>query len=57
MSTDHPPARRRPTHRKGRATLTRESVGRAALDFLGAHGAAELTMRSLAAELLSLIHI
>ncbi|MFD7514605.1 TetR/AcrR family transcriptional regulator [Streptomyces niveus] len=51
MSSDHPPARRRPTHRKGRATLTRESVGRAALDFLGEHGAAELTMRSLAAEL------
>ncbi|WP_405678157.1 TetR/AcrR family transcriptional regulator [Streptomyces sp. NBC_01511] len=43
-------ARRRPTHRK-RATLTRESVGRAALDFLGEHGASELTMRSLAAEL------
>lgn len=51
MSSDHSPARRRPTHRKGRATLTRESVGRAALEFLGAHGAAELTMRSLAAEL------
>ncbi|WP_106397530.1 TetR/AcrR family transcriptional regulator [Actinocorallia populi] len=46
---DHP--RRRPTHRKGRATLTRESIGAAALDLLGRHGAAALTMRSLAAEL------
>ncbi|WP_329520765.1 TetR/AcrR family transcriptional regulator [Spirillospora sp. NBC_01491] len=45
------PARRRPTHRKGRATLTRESVGRAALEFLGRSGPAELTMRSLAADL------
>lgn len=50
-ASDHSPARRRPTHRKGRATLTRESVGRAALEFLGEHGAAGLTMRSLAAEL------
>ncbi|MCF3118853.1 TetR/AcrR family transcriptional regulator C-terminal domain-containing protein [Streptomyces arenae] len=51
--TPPPPAgtRRRPTHRKGRATLTRDSVGRAALDYLGRHGPAELTMRSLAAEL------
>ncbi|WP_367044552.1 TetR/AcrR family transcriptional regulator C-terminal domain-containing protein [Streptomyces sp. Je 1-332] len=52
---DSPPAatssRRRPTHRKGRATLTREGVGGAALEFLGSHGAAELTMRSLAGEL------
>ncbi|MFI0975855.1 TetR/AcrR family transcriptional regulator [Streptomyces sp. NPDC021093] len=44
-------ARRRPTHRKGRATLTRESVGRAALDFLGRRGPAELTMRLLATDL------
>ncbi|MGW2227997.1 TetR/AcrR family transcriptional regulator [Streptomyces formicae] len=51
MSTDPAPARRRPTHRKGRATLTRESVGQAALDFLGRHGPAELTMRALATEL------
>ncbi|MDT0443951.1 TetR/AcrR family transcriptional regulator [Streptomyces johnsoniae] len=51
MSSDLPPSRRRPTHRKGRATLTRESVGRAALDFLGDHRPAELTMRSLAAAL------
>ncbi|WTW97971.1 TetR/AcrR family transcriptional regulator [Streptomycetaceae bacterium NBC_01309] len=51
MSSDTPAARRRPTHRKGRTTLTRESVGRAALDFLSAHGPAELTMRSLAADL------
>ncbi|GGV10085.1 TetR family transcriptional regulator [Actinomadura cremea] len=43
--------RRRPTHRKGRATLTRKSVGTAALDFLGRRGPGELTMRSLAAEL------
>ncbi|QDQ14433.1 TetR/AcrR family transcriptional regulator [Streptomyces spectabilis] len=43
--------RRRPTHRKGRATLTRESVGEAALAYLGRHGAAALTMRSLAADL------
>ncbi|MGA4838834.1 TetR/AcrR family transcriptional regulator [Streptomyces sp. G45] len=43
--------RRRPTHRKGRATLTREGVGEAALAYLGRHGAAALTMRSLAAEL------
>ncbi|MCI3933827.1 TetR/AcrR family transcriptional regulator [Streptomyces sp. AN091965] len=43
--------RRRPTHRKGRATLTREAVGEAALAYLGEHGAAALTMRSLAAEL------
>lgn len=50
MSSDTP-ARRRPTHRKGRTTLTRGSVGRAALDFLSAHGPAELTMRSLAADL------
>lgn len=50
MSSDTP-ARRRPTHRKGRATLTRESVGRAALDFLGSRGPAELTMRSLALDL------
>ncbi|MEV7192717.1 TetR/AcrR family transcriptional regulator [Streptomyces sp. NPDC093510] len=50
MSSDLP-ARRRPTHRKGRATLTRESVGQAALDFLGRRGPAELTMRSLAADL------
>ncbi|RBQ15735.1 TetR/AcrR family transcriptional regulator [Spongiactinospora rosea] len=49
MSSSH--TRRRPTHRKGRATLTRESVGRAALDFLGRYGPAELTMRSLATEL------
>lgn len=53
--TEPPPAaaqaRRRPTHRKGRATLTREGVGLAALEFLGSHGAAELTMRSLAGEL------
>lgn len=48
---DTPATRRRPTHRKGRATLTRESVGRAALEFLGHHGPAALTMRSLAAEL------
>ncbi|MFF1694179.1 TetR/AcrR family transcriptional regulator [Streptomyces sp. NPDC058257] len=46
-----PRARRRPTHRKGRATLTRTGVGRAALEFLGDHEAAELTMRSLANEL------
>ncbi|MDJ1138528.1 TetR/AcrR family transcriptional regulator [Streptomyces iconiensis] len=51
MSSDSPATRRRPTHRKGRATLTRESVGRAALDFLGRHGPAALTMRSLATEL------
>ncbi|MFV2178140.1 hypothetical protein ACFHW2_04215 [Actinomadura sp. LOL_016] len=38
--------RRRPTHRKGRATLPRESVGTAALDFLGRRGPGELTMRS-----------
>ncbi|MEU7579397.1 TetR/AcrR family transcriptional regulator C-terminal domain-containing protein [Streptomyces sp. NPDC041068] len=44
-------SRARPTHRKGRATLTRESVGEAALDHLGRHGPAELTMRSLAADL------
>ncbi|MGW6062055.1 TetR/AcrR family transcriptional regulator [Streptomyces sp. NPDC055189] len=50
MSSDTP-ARRRPTHRKGRATLTRDSVGRAALDFLGRRGPAELTMRSLALDL------
>ncbi|MEU8137164.1 TetR/AcrR family transcriptional regulator [Streptodolium elevatio] len=50
MSSDTP-ARRRPTHRKGRSTLTRESVGRAALEFLGRRGPAELTMRSLAADL------
>ncbi|MFD9904152.1 TetR/AcrR family transcriptional regulator [Streptomyces sp. NPDC059063] len=43
--------RRRPTHRKGRATLTRDAVGEAALAYLGRHGAAALTMRSLAAEL------
>lgn len=43
--------RQRPTHRKGRATLTRQGVGEAALAFLGRHGAAALTMRSLAAEL------
>ncbi|MEU5957441.1 TetR/AcrR family transcriptional regulator [Streptomyces sp. NPDC047525] len=43
--------RRRPTHRKGRATLTREGVGTAALEFLGGRPAAELTMRSLADEL------
>lgn len=51
MSSDTPAPRRRPTHRKGRATLTRESVGRAALDYLGRHGPTTLTMRSLAAEL------
>ncbi|MDT0318452.1 TetR/AcrR family transcriptional regulator [Streptomyces millisiae] len=50
-SSETPAARRRPTHRKGRATLTRESVGRAALDLIGRRGPAELTMRSLAAEL------
>ena len=44
-------SRRRPTHRKGRPTLTRASVGEAALDFLGRHGPENLTMRSLAAEL------
>ncbi|MGW7088934.1 TetR/AcrR family transcriptional regulator [Streptomyces sp. NPDC054871] len=49
--SSHPAARRRPTHRKGRPTLTRESVGRAALTFLDHHGPAELTMRSLAADL------
>ncbi|WP_405564826.1 TetR/AcrR family transcriptional regulator [Streptomyces phaeochromogenes] len=49
--SSNPAARRRPTHRKGRPTLTRESVGRAALDFLDHHGPAELTMRSLAADL------
>ncbi|MEI5097797.1 TetR/AcrR family transcriptional regulator [Streptomyces sp. PmtG] len=43
--------RRRPTHRKGRATLTREGVGEAALAYLGKHGAEALTMRALAAEL------
>ncbi|MFE5917647.1 TetR/AcrR family transcriptional regulator [Streptomyces sp. NPDC056468] len=51
MSSVDPSARRRPTHRKGRPTLTRESVGRAALDFLDQHEPAELTMRALAAEL------
>ena len=51
MSSVDPPARRRPTHRKGRPTLTRESVGQAALDFLDHHPPAELTMRSLAADL------
>ncbi|MGI5170704.1 TetR/AcrR family transcriptional regulator [Spirillospora sp. CA-253888] len=49
--SSNPPARRRPTHRKGRATLTREAVGQAALDLLGRQGPAELTMRSLAADL------
>ncbi|MEU5002273.1 TetR/AcrR family transcriptional regulator C-terminal domain-containing protein [Streptomyces sp. NPDC021622] len=49
--SSHPAARRRPTHRKGRPTLTRASVGQAALDFLDHHGPAELTMRSLAADL------
>ncbi|MFJ2744921.1 TetR/AcrR family transcriptional regulator [Streptomyces sp. NPDC087440] len=53
MSSDspQPPTRRRPTHRKGRATLTRDAVGRAALEFLGSRGPAELTMRSLADQL------
>ncbi|MCZ4513835.1 TetR/AcrR family transcriptional regulator C-terminal domain-containing protein [Streptomyces sp. ActVer] len=49
--SNNPAARRRPTHRKGRPTLTRESVGQAALNFIDHHPAAELTMRSLAADL------
>ncbi|MET9241604.1 TetR/AcrR family transcriptional regulator [Nonomuraea sp. NPDC003709] len=43
--------RRRPESRKGRPTLTRERIARAALRILGASGPAELTMRNVAAEL------
>ncbi|MDX3100294.1 TetR/AcrR family transcriptional regulator [Nonomuraea angiospora] len=43
--------RRRPESRKGRPTLTRERIARAALRVLGASGPAELTMRNVAADL------
>jgi AcrR family transcriptional regulator len=49
MSTG--PTRKRPTHRGGRPTLTREGIGRAALELLARDGGAEPTMRSLAAHL------
>ncbi|MFE5327421.1 TetR/AcrR family transcriptional regulator [Embleya sp. NPDC056575] len=49
MSTG--PTRKRPTHRGGRPTLTREGIGRAALELVARDGGAELTMRSLAAHL------
>jgi AcrR family transcriptional regulator len=44
-------ARRRPEFRKGRPTLTRERIARAALEILGEAGPAELTMRAVAARL------
>ncbi|WP_406278377.1 TetR/AcrR family transcriptional regulator [Embleya sp. NBC_00896] len=49
MSTGSP--RRRPTHRGGRPTLTREGIGRAALELVSRDGGVELTMRSLAEHL------
>ncbi|MBZ6476464.1 TetR/AcrR family transcriptional regulator [Streptomyces griseocarneus] len=43
--------RRRPEFRKGRPTLTRERIARAALEILGEAGPAELTMRAVGARL------
>jgi len=40
-------SRRRPEFRKGRPTLTRERIARAALEILGDAGPAELTMRNV----------
>lgn len=40
-------SRRRPEFRKGRPTLTRERIARAALEILGEAGPAELTMRNV----------
>ncbi|GAA0442311.1 TetR/AcrR family transcriptional regulator [Streptomyces sp. NPDC046215] len=44
-------ARRRPEFRKGRPTLTRERIARAALEILSETGPAELTMRAVGARL------
>lgn len=44
-------SRRRPEFRKGRPTLTRERVARAALEILGEAGPADLTMRAVAAHM------
>ncbi|MFJ2899225.1 TetR/AcrR family transcriptional regulator [Streptomyces sp. NPDC087218] len=44
-------ARRRPEFRKGRPTLTRERIARAALEILGEAGPAELTMRAVGTRL------
>ncbi|MFJ6569951.1 TetR/AcrR family transcriptional regulator [Streptomyces sp. NPDC091292] len=44
-------SRRRPEFRKGRPTLTRERIARAALEILGESGPAEMTMRAVAARL------
>ncbi|MEU9118191.1 hypothetical protein AB0D04_42400 [Streptomyces sp. NPDC048483] len=43
--------RRCPEFRKGRPTLTRERIARAALEILGEAGPAELTMRAVGARL------
>ncbi|WP_160820279.1 TetR/AcrR family transcriptional regulator [Actinomadura sp. J1-007] len=44
-------SRRRPEFRKGRPTLTRERIARAALEILGEAGPGELTMRAVGARL------
>lgn len=44
-------SRRRPEFRKGRPTLTRERIARAALEILGEAGPAEVTMRAVGARL------
>ncbi|MFB4268464.1 TetR/AcrR family transcriptional regulator [Nonomuraea sp. GTA35] len=49
--SETPRTRRRPTHRKGRPTLTRESIGQAALTLISRNGPTALTMRILADEL------
>lgn len=43
--------RRRPSHRNGRPTLTRERVAEAALDIAGSDGFGSVTMRRVAEEL------
>ncbi|MEU0763087.1 TetR/AcrR family transcriptional regulator [Streptomyces microflavus] len=43
--------RRRPEFRKGRPTLTRERIARAALEILGETGPADLTMRAVGTRL------
>ncbi|WP_083982253.1 TetR/AcrR family transcriptional regulator [Actinomadura hibisca] len=52
-ATEEPAARsrKRPEFRKGRPTLTRERVARAALEILGEAGPAEVTMRAVGARL------
>lgn len=44
-------SRRRPTHRKGRPTLSRERIAEAAIELIAAEGHHGLTMRTLAVHL------